>query len=283
MSSENNGRKSESQDSAPTSARLSARAASAWGPTRDALAAVHNLDALLRSTSVRYRTILDLLPELRASAGVLRGAFDRGRATDPATILEAVHEVSVYGVDRVDELGRLLDATAAGDQERGALANRARLLADELEASADLLALLERAAEPVPTEVNADLVVRETVQLTGSGRGRELVVRFDEASAEYSLYADPYVVGPLLSTLVASVNAAGVTDMVVRARCTGDEATFTLEAATPEDAALGTLALRVLPAVPPTGIAARRVAEQIGATLSLGGRVALLRVRRPAG
>jgi hypothetical protein len=284
MSSESNGRKSESQapPSAAAPSTRSSRAPSAWGATRDALAAVHNLDALLRGASVLYRTILDLLPELRTSAGVLRDVFERARTAD-ATAGEAVHEVGVYGVDRVDGLGQLLDATATGDEERGFLADRARRLADELEASADLLALLERAAAPLPTDVNAALVVRETVRLSGSGRGRELVVRFDEASADATLYADPYVIGPLLAMLVANLDAAGAKDVVVRAQATELEVTFVLETATEVDAHLPTLAMRVPPAVPPTESAARRVAEQIGATLQVGLRNSSLRLPRPAG
>ena len=144
MSSENNGHKPDSQEPGPssgTTSRLSARAPSAWGATRDALAAVHNLDALLRSGSVLYRTILDLLPELRAGAGVLRDAFERARAGEGVTG-QAARDVGEYGVDRVNELVRLLDATALAEEERDDLADRARTLADELEAAADLLALL---------------------------------------------------------------------------------------------------------------------------------------------
>jgi hypothetical protein len=285
MSSESNGRKPDSQEPGPssgTTSRVSARAPSAWSATRDALAAVHNLDALLRSGSVLHRTILDLLPELRTGAGVLREAFERARTADTVAA-GATRDVGQYGVDRVDELVRLLDATALADEERGALADRARTLADELEAAADLLALLERASDPVPTEVNVDRVVREAVRLSGTGRGRELAVKFDEASPDCTLHADPYIVGPLLSLLIASVHAGGAADLVVRARCTDDQATFTIEAAAPDDAPHPTLAMRVLPAVPPTGVAARRVAEQIGATLDLSGGRGSLTVPCPAG
>jgi hypothetical protein len=285
MSSENNGHKPDSQEPGPssgTTSRLSARAPSAWGATRDALAAVHNLDALLRSGSVLYRTILDLLPELRAGAGVLRDAFERARAGEGVTG-QAARDVGEYGVDRVNELVRLLDATALAEEERDDLADRARTLADELEAAADLLALLERASEPAPTEVNVDRVVRETVRLSGTARGRELAVKFDEASPDCTLHADPYVVGPLLALLIASVHAGGGADVVVRARCTDSHATFTIEPVTPDDASFPTLAMRVLPAVPPTGGAARRVAEQIGATLELGDCRGSLTLPCPAG
>ena len=285
MSSESNGRKPDSQEPGPTSGtstRVSSRAPSAWGATRDALAAVHNLDALLRSTSVIYRTILDLLPELRIGAGVLRDTFERARIGD-AVAAHGTLEVGEYGGDRVGALVRLLDATALADEERDDLADRARTLADELEASADLLALLERASEPTPTEVRVDLVVRETVRLSGTGRGRELAVRFDEASPDCTVHADPLVVGPLLSVLIASVNAGGIADVVVRARCTDSHATFTLEAASPGDVSHPTLAMRVLPAVAPTGGVARRVAEQMGATLDLGDQRGTLTLPRPTG
>jgi hypothetical protein len=285
MSSESNGRKPDSQEPGPssgTTSRLSARAPSAWGATRDALAAVHNLDALLRSGSVPHRTILDLLPELRTGAGVLRDAFERARAGE-APAGQAARDVGTYGADRVDELGRLLDATALADEDRDDLADRARTLADELEAAADLLALLERAADPVPTDVHVDRVVRETVRLSGTGRGRELSVKFDEAAPDCTVHADPYVVGPLLSLLIASVRAGGVTEVVVRARCTDDHATFLVEAATPDDTPHPALVMRVLPAVPPTAGAARRVAEQIGATLELDARRGSLTLPCPAG
>jgi hypothetical protein len=285
MSSDNNGRKPDSQEPGPssgTTSRLSARAPSAWGATRDALAAVHNLEALLRGASVRYPTILDLLPELHTGAAVLHDAFERARLAEGAGA-EAVHDVGVYGLDRAGELVRLLDATAAGQEDREGLAGRAHQLAGELEASADLLALLERAADPVPTDVSVDLVVRETVRVSGSGRGRKLVVRFDEALPDCTLHADPYLVGPLLALLVALVEAEAAGEVVVQARCTDLEATFTVRPATAEDAALATLAMRVLPTVPPSVRVAGRVAEQLGATLHLEARGASLRLRCPPG
>jgi hypothetical protein len=231
MSSESNGRKPDSEPGSSQEAarRFSARAASAWGAARDALAAVHNLEALLRGSTVPYRTILDLLPELRASAAVLRGAFDAARGGAGAT-----SEVGVYGAVRVDEFGRLLD---------------------------------ERSEAPVPTEVSLNLIVRETARMSGTGRGRELIVRFDEASPDCVVTTDPYAVGPLLAIAVARVHGHGVGEVVVRARCSPPLATLMVEAAIPQDAVLPMTAMRVLPSVAPTDDAARRVAERIGALL----------------
>ncbi len=269
MSSESNGRESDAQDATPPSGagkRQSARAPSAWGAARDALAAVHNLEALLRSPSVPYRTIVELLAELRSSGRLLRDAFERANGADPATA--AVRE---YGRGRTDALEKLLDATAASGDEREPLARRARSLADELEASANLLALLERASDPIPTEVSVDLIVRETSRMSGTGRGREVAVRFDEASPDCVVSADPYVLGPLLSLAIASIRGQGVDLLAVRARCAPPRATFVVEAAVRADDVLPTLTMRVMPNVPPSEQAARRVAEQIGATLEIAG------------
>jgi hypothetical protein len=278
MASDGNGRKSDEQEEPPRSgptARLSARAPSAWGATRDALSAVHNLEALLRSPNVLYRTILDLLPELRTSAGVLSSTFEGARGDDAAAT-----EVGLHGAGRTTDLVRLLDDTALGNDERTDLADRACALADELEATADLLALLERAADPAPTEVDIHVVVREAARLSGSRWGRELVVWFDDGGVPCAVYADPYVVGPLLSLMVALVVSRGVEHVLVRSTCATDACLLTLEERTEGEALPSPLAMRVLAVVPPTAAAARRVAQQIGATLSLGDRGGSLLVPR---
>ena len=78
MSSDSNGRNTDSSEAGAASAALeprsNARMATAWGAARDALAAVRNLEALLRNTAVPRSTISDLLTELRSSASALRVA-----------------------------------------------------------------------------------------------------------------------------------------------------------------------------------------------------------------
>jgi hypothetical protein len=228
---------------------------------------VHNLEALLRSERVPTRTIRDLIPELRAGAGVLREAFEKARAAgEPASVA-----VGKHGEQGVTSLESLLDAAAATSDQREELAARARSLADDLEASADLLAVLERAAAPSPTTVSADLLVRETGRLWGSGRGRELAVRFHAPDPDGVITADPYVAGPLLALLVAWVHACGAQTVVVRAQCTPSRACFVVEPGDRTGGGAGpspvTIGMRVLPCVPPTAQAARRIAEQIGAEL----------------
>jgi hypothetical protein len=270
MSSESHDRKDEAPEAAAPasrpSTRISSRAPSAWGAARDALAAVHNLEALLRSGRVPSRTIRDLIPELRAGAAVLQAAFEEALAAEDA----AAVAVGEHGGGRVEELEQLLDDAEKFREDRGELAERAHMLEEELEASADLLAVLERAAAPSSTEVSVELVVRETGRLWGSGRGREVSVRFDAPTSDGLVTVDPYIVGPLLALLVAWVHAAGATTIVVRARCAATEATFLVEPAQPRDAAKEVLAMRVMPCVPPTEQVAQRVAEQIGASIKWG-------------
>jgi hypothetical protein len=280
MSSESNGQKPDSSAPAPPSGaghRTSGRAPSAWGAVRDALAAVHNLEALLRSPSVPNRTIVDLVPELRTSAGVLRMAFSASLGADAAA-----NGVSGHGCQLVDGLDALLDSIGAGLQKRESLADLAGSLVDDLEGSADLLALLDRAAEPVSTEVSLDLVAREAGRMSGPAHGHEMVIQFDEASPDALIHTDPYVLGPILSLMVAYVHASGIHALVLRAR-SSPQAQFIVEAAELSDAVLPTLSLRVTPWVPPSELAIRRVAEQIGATLDLAGRRASIVLEQGGG
>lgn len=269
MSSESNGDKPESLAAGPPSGvtnRTSARAPSAWGAVRDGLAAVHNLEALLRSSTVQSRTILDLLPELRASAGVLRATFERSASTEPAAAA-----VGEYGSKIVGGFDALLDAIALLPEDRPIHADQAGTLADELEAATDLLALLDRASAPVATEVSLNLVAREAGRMSGTARGHEMVIQFDEADPDCVVTTDPYVLGAVLALLVAGVHATGVHALVLRARST-PRPHFAVEAAQLDDAAAPMLSLRVTVWVPPSGEAARRLAEQIGATLEIDDR-----------
>jgi hypothetical protein len=268
MSSEDNHKKPDSMDPDPVSGkgqRSSSRAPTAWGAARDALAAVFNLEVLLRNKAFSPGTLLDLLPELRTSATLLRGAFDPDAQVDSVS-----SGVCEYGRLRLGELDALLDAIEAGNADRDALADTAGTLADELEASADLVALLDRSSAPSPTDVSLALVAREAGRMPGPWRGRERLVKFDEAAPDRPVATDPVILGPLLSLVVACVHAAGATDIVVRAR-SSPEAGFVVEAAREADKDLPTLSMRMLPCVPPAESVARRVAVKMGAEIELAG------------
>jgi hypothetical protein len=266
MSSDSSNKKPDSIEPAPPSGRgqrSSGRAPAAWGAARDALAAVFNMEVLLRNKSVSPGTLLDLLPELRTSASLLRDAFHAEADGDDVS-----SGVCAYGELRVGDPQVLLDAVEAGDVDRDALATRAGLLADELEVSADLLTLLNRSGAPGPTDVSLALVAREAGRMPGAWRGRERVVKFDEASPDRPVSTDPVVLGPLLSLVVACVHESGANDIVVRIRL-APEAAFVVEGASEADKDLPTLSMRVLPWVPPAESVARRVAANMGATVEL--------------
>jgi hypothetical protein len=212
---------------------------------------------------------------------VLRETFERAQASGD----EVIVAVGDQGASRIVDLEKLLDATAMAEDERDDLAKRARHLADELEAVADLLALIERSAEPVATDVSLHLVVRETARLVGGNKGREVAAYMDLTEPDANMHADPQVLGGLVTLLVGHVaTAVSGADVVVRARvCTGGGGLITVEPATPEDAKLERATLRVLPTVRATIRASRRVAQQIGTTLEVEPRRAVLRLPPPPG
>lgn len=265
MSSESNGRKPDSPERRDaSSAPAGVRAASAWGLPRGALAAVHNLEALLRSAAVPKKTILDLVPELRSSAEALRQVVDGARNEQGAK-----GEVGAYGAARVFELDRLLDEVEAEpSRDRHELARRAGGLASELEAVIDLLALLDLAEAPMATEVGLDFVAREVGRTSGTARGREVVVAFDGANPDRVVLVDPYALGGLLALLVACVQSSRAEVLVLRARG-GGQARFVVESMLPGDEHLPTFSIRIMRKIEPSERAARQVARQLGAALEL--------------
>ena len=273
MSPERNGQKPDSTEPPPSTEqtrRPSMRAASVWGAARDSLAAVRNLDALLRST-VPYTTIRDLLPELSTSAGVLRDVFAAAGQMDDAGD-DARTAVGEFGEGRVAAFEELLENLGASGGSRAELAQTTRTLADELEASADLLALLERASSPIVTEISVARIAQETGRMSGAtGRGRVVVVRFHEERPDCVVEGDPFLVGSLLALVTATVDAEGLGALTLRTRCTPPHARFVVEPSTPADAALPTIPVRVMAKIPPTETAVHRLAEQVGALLELGG------------
>ncbi len=277
MASDSNGKKPDSIEPVPPSGqarRMSARAPSQWGAVRDALSAIFNLEALLRNASVPHRTLVDVLPEIHTSATLLREAFEVRTTSD-----QVATETGLHGRLRLVDLDVVLGAIANGDSDRAGLAARLGPAADELEASAELLALLDRAGKGSVTEVGLDLVAREAGRLSTASRGRVLRVRFEEISPDPLVTADPFVLGSLLSLLVACVHQAGAATVVVRTQ-PAPQAGFVIEVASDADQALPTLAMRVMPWVPPTPAAARAVAERFGAVVDIDGARAVIRLKR---
>jgi hypothetical protein len=270
MSSESGGKGE--PDRVFASAHADARAASVWGSARAALAAMHNLEALLRRSYVPGQVILDLLPELRSGAAVLRDTFDRAGqagAADPASA-----GVGLYGLARVAELDALLGTMIPPAGRRDDAARLAGALADSLEAAVDLLGLLDRASAPLATDVRLDLLAQEAGRVSGTARGREVLVGYEASAAECTLSTDPALLGALVSLLVSSVHAAVAGAPVVlrtRTQPGANVAELIAEARASADGPLATLAIRVMPWIEPSEAVARRVASELGATFDLAG------------
>jgi hypothetical protein len=272
MSSESEGKGE--PDRVFASAHADARAASAWGSARGALAAVHNLEALLRRSYVPGQVILDLLPELRSGATVLREAFDRATQADAASA-----GVGRYGLERVAELDELLGTMIPAAGRRDDAARQAGALADALEAAVDLLGLLDRANAPLTTDVRLDLLAQEAGRMSGTARGRELLVAYEPSAQQSTLSTDPVLLGALVSLLVGCVHGAvsGV-PIVLRTRTQPgtNVAELVAEARTPTEGPLVTLAIRVMPWIEPSEAVARRLAVGLGATFEVSGSRASL-------
>jgi hypothetical protein len=233
------------------------------GAARDALAAVHNLEVLLRNAGIADATLQELMPELRGGAATLRTRFDSRRPEDGDA---ATPRVVQHGLRQVGELDDLLDAIAGSRQTREELAGRASALAYELEASEGLLSLLDRTAAPVTTEVGLRQVVTEAGR--GAARGREIRVRFDAPTPDGLVTTDPHLLGPVVALLVSHVASGGDAQLAVRAR-TGAAPEIVVEAAGPADDAFPLLRMRVAPWIASSELAVRRIAERLGARLTL--------------
>jgi hypothetical protein len=277
MSSDSKDKNADSSDPAPGrhGGLPSARAPTTWGPVRSALASLYNLEVLLRNRAISLGTLVDLLPELCANAALLRDTFRVEAHADVERLA-----VSERGNKVLAELDSVLDGVQAGATDRDSLAARAGTVADELEASADLSALLDRSNLPNPTEVSLAVVAREAGRMHGAGRGRSRVVRFDGGPSPASVVTDPVVLATLLSLIIACVYEGGTHDIVVRAQPLPKPG-FVVEAVADTDLDLPTMTMGILAWVPAAAAVARRVAANLGAVLELEGARAMIELGKP--
>src|SRR5258706_4790578 len=108
-----------SAGSPPSSGRTPAEFV-AWGPVRDAVTSIHNLETLLKSPRVAMKVLASVLPEFLASVMLLREAFGSsvtsvnipppasGRSPDPKPrtpeALDARAMLCAFTLGRLDEL-----------------------------------------------------------------------------------------------------------------------------------------------------------------------------------
>jgi hypothetical protein len=247
---------------------------SAWGRIRDALAAVHNLETLLRSPRVGTGTLAALLPELVASCGVLRAAFQGGDNV-------AREDLATYAHERLDGLEQALQEAAVGGVE-----TRARLALEqvvtrvlfELDAAVDLLDLSERAHGASLGELSLGELTRAALNMAGSvpPSADGVLVRVDTEDAACVVLTDAHAVARVLGGAIVRVRAAGVRDIVVRARCEERAVTLTVAPGDAAAALLPAVTTRVMRRIPPTDAILEDAVRAIGGRLSTGERSVVL-------
>lgn len=200
----------------PASAPGRRRVDDAHGVLRDALAALSNVENLLRSPRVGPRALHDVLPDLPnvfrpvrdAAAVVVEHLSARDEARAPAEALLA----------HVDALAaRLAPAfeqaasTHLGARDRLALEGEVDRATAELRAVDELLALLRAATEAQATELD----LREVVEQAFTGSRRSGPPRRGAITAiaalpdgPFAVQASPLLVMPLVALAVAVVHQA---------------------------------------------------------------------------
>jgi hypothetical protein len=244
----------------------------AWGKIRDALAAVHNLQTLLKSPRVGKGVLAALLPELHASCQVLRAAFAAKKGPRRA--------LGAFAGERIDALEGALEQAGQGHieaRERLALEQVTARVSGELGAAVELLDLLERAEAATPTELSLEELARASLGIvSGLAPGEDVTVRVDTEGAECTVLADAHVVSRILTHAVARVRstlAGGAGDVTVRARCEPKRVSITVAATTAAN--LPEVQVRMARRIGPSDAVVEAAARAIGGEIALGSSVVM--------
>ena len=219
MSSESNGRSRIRRSRARHSGgvnRISARAPSAWGAVaRRAGGRPQPRGAAAQRERTATGRSCDLLPELRSSAGALREAFERrgdrrARATRHGRVRRGA----------VGQLDALLDAEGAAGEERDRSVRKPAPGLSRTSSRPARTCWRCSIARPTPSPPRSalKLMVREAGRMSGTARGREVIVRFDEATPDCVSSTGPLRPRPGPLAAERGTHAAGANVLVLRAR-----------------------------------------------------------------
>ena len=175
-----------------TSRRVDPRLASAFGALRDAVGAIHNLEALVGSLRVGPRSLEKVIPDVsRACAPMATAAADlaQGATTGPLAALEARFAGSARELEAA--LGSFQGALRARD--RLALERSLRTVATDLDGAIDLAELLVESTARGRVPVDPGDVVREAAArpAAGLGRAERLPVTFADVKGAPTLSVNP--------------------------------------------------------------------------------------------
>jgi hypothetical protein len=246
----------------------------AWGPVRDAVTSIHNLEALLKSPRVAIKVLASVLPDFLGSVTLLRGAFGASvtRAQDPEAN-DAREALAAFALARLDELDGAMHRASDGELDaRGRLALEqvvTRVSAD-LDAAAELLDLANRAEHAAPMELSLDGLARVSVRPVPRGES-EVLVRLQRATADCLMSTDAHVLTRLLAFAAARAHAHGAEHVTIRAGCAATHARIRVEKSAPGDSSLTPLAMRLVRRIAPTDAIVASAARGAGIGIDVDG------------
>lgn len=192
-------------------ARGMAGTQTARGSVRDVLAALQNLEHLLRSPRVGPKSLTQVIHEIRPSCQPIGDVFDRlvdqvaVRVSEP----ERVRELATFARDRAAQLDEALVRAASSDmgaRARLSLEVGVRQLRAELDAVRELLDLLDAATNFCPTELDINALVPHALAVRAPSDPRRpdvARVSFRPCTGCSGIVSDPRVLMPLIAFAVA--------------------------------------------------------------------------------
>jgi hypothetical protein len=256
----------------------------AWGPVRDAVTSLHNLEVLLKSPRVAPKVLAGLLPEISQGARVLRTAFTAAaQSAALPSALSAREGLAVFASARLDELDEAMRRASASELDtrgRLALEQAVTRVAVDLNACAELLDLSERAEHPVPAELALDELVWVSIHGGPRGAEPEVPLRLVPHRDECTLRVDPHIFKRLLAFAVGRLHAAGAPYLTLRVARESAVARVEIRATTPEEMSLEPSAMRLARRIAPTDAVVAAAAGSAGIESTQEDGAIVLRVAR---
>jgi hypothetical protein len=237
-----------------------------WGDARDALAAVHNLETLVKSARVARERVVEVLPEMFASCAALRAAFDAGASPGRAEL----RAFAMASLARLEDALRAAGASELDPRARIELEKAVVRAGADLDAATELLEVLERAEHHRPTEHSVHELARVAIALAAAIRPRgSVLVKLDVSGPDATVVSDAHVLARLLVHAVTWVSYCGARVLTLRPRVQADRVTFVVAPATPDDDALPARPTVTLRRVVPTDAVVLEAVRAIGAVVEV--------------
>ena len=243
----------------------------ARGALREALSALRNLDRLLASPVVGSKSLLDVLPEIRAACTALPAkaltvvTAANARLPDPHAAVQLLDYFRLHA----DRLNKALNSVNTGQlkaKQRLELEEAVRTSLEELDPARALIELIDEAAWGESTLVELADVVRETFsqQDRGSHPPNMIPAILAPTHGPVELTVNPRLATRLLPIAVGALPRKGILPVRVSIGGTEEHAClqFVRELGPGSD-----LVLTSPRSIPPTAATARTAAEAVGASI----------------